>query len=46
MSKKNWKKIALGVTSTLIAAVLVACGGDGDTDGGSGGDSADGEGTV
>ena len=46
MSKKNWKKIALGVTSTLIAAVLVACGGDSDTEGGSGGDSADGEGTV
>ena len=45
MSKKNWKKIALGVTSTLIAAVLVACG-DSDTEGGSGGDSADGEGTV
>lgn len=32
MSKKDWKKIALGVTSALIASVLIACGGDTGTD--------------
>lgn len=45
MSKKNWKKIALGVTSALIASVLIACGGDTDTPTGDG-DGAAGEGTV
>ena len=49
MSKKNWKKIALGVTSALIASVLIACGGETDSDTGTstgdGGTTA-GEGTV
>ncbi len=28
MSKTNWKKIALGMTTTLIASLLIACGND------------------
>ena len=58
MSKTNWKKIALGMTTTLIASLLIACGNDdtgtdSDTDTGTdteteetGGDSAAGEGSV
>ena len=47
MSKKNWKKIALGFTSALIASVLIACGGDTDTETPTdNGDTTSGEGTV
>ena len=51
MSKKNWKKIALGFTSALIASVLIACGGDTDTETGTeaptdNGDTTSADGTV
>lgn len=47
MSKTNWKKMAFGMTTALIASLLIACGNDdAGTEETDGGESAAGEGSV